>query len=308
MTTHIIHHEVKPGTMCPDGIAAAAIAYKALTEKGETDIQIHGDTYRNEADYHELELPFQPQSGDRVFIVDFSYPKHWLEELASIVDEVIVLDHHISRLPMLQGLADTILLRFDTAQCGTTLTWKYFYPDQPIPELLIHVRHRDINSDYWDGKLPRSEAINTALGTLRHERRKQGLLSVIALFAELLSEGEAALERLQAEGEREIGPRDEIVRAAADRWEWTEFEGYRVPIVYLQNDEENRHYSWVGHELCERCPEAEFAIIICHESPNTYHLRSSKKGKNFNVAELCEKLGGGGQHNAAGVTLKRSEH
>lgn len=60
----VFYHQVKPGIDCPDGIAAAWIVFNALKE--DHDIKIVGVCYQSE-------IP-EVEPGDRVFIVDFSFP------------------------------------------------------------------------------------------------------------------------------------------------------------------------------------------------------------------------------------------
>lgn len=120
MTYYIIYHQYKPGSDCPDGLAASWIAAKALPEA-----KVIGWVYQTPA-------PDFLKSGDSVVCVDFSFPAAVLNQWYSQGIEVIIIDHHESALNNLSGLSDRILLNFDLSECGATLTWRHFFPNQPI--------------------------------------------------------------------------------------------------------------------------------------------------------------------------------
>jgi hypothetical protein len=166
---YIIYHEGKKGTPCPDGIMAAAIAKMAIP-----DAVLVGDSYRHESEYGDRPfvdgLPIIEQ-GDRLVIVDFSYPAAWLRYWESLGCQVTVIDHHAPKFPQLEGFSGAIL---DADECGATLTWKHFFPNRAQPEILRHVRRRDIGADGYY-KAPEncrnSKAITAAMSKHRSQLR-----------------------------------------------------------------------------------------------------------------------------------------
>ena len=80
-TTKILYHEVKKGLACPDGFFANCIARRALP-----NAQSIGCIYQTE-------LP-QIDAGDKVVIVDFSFPIEVLKTWSDRGCEIILIDHH----------------------------------------------------------------------------------------------------------------------------------------------------------------------------------------------------------------------
>lgn len=296
---HIIYHQVKEGVDCPDGIMAATIAARFFRSQNQAHC-LMGDSYRHAADYGEIP-DRQFSEGDRVVIVDFSYPAHWLRHWESQGVIVTVIDHHAPKFPMLEGFANAVL---DANECGATLTWKYFFPDEPIPELLKHVRRRDIGADgYYDGLIPDSEAINEGLSKYRFDRKD--LPDITRDLETLFVESQPSIcQQLLELGQPEIEKRDRIVNAVCDRAVFREIAGYRVPFVQTEAAED-RYASQIGNTLCKRFFQYPFAWILLSDGESN-SLRSAASGINFDVSEIASQFGGGGHRNAAGFRSKKN--
>lgn len=289
MKTTIIYHKQTETADCPDGIMAAAVAALSL----ESDFELMGDFYRKATDYPEIpgqeQYPFN--SGDELIIVDFSYPAKWLKFWETNNIKLKIIDHHAAKFPMLEGFAGAIL---DEKECGATLTWKHFFPNVPLPELLVHVRRRDIGADgYYRGEVRDSEAINEGLSTWRHKfEAKLDMLQVLG--EKLVANDSAFIEELKAIGEPKLEERDKIVAAAVQRATLNELDGYVVPWIRLSKDEA-RYYSIIGNAMAKAHPIAKFAWL---ETPDgRQHLRSVN---GFDVRPIAQSHGGDGHPPAAG--------
>ena len=297
---YIIYHQVKPGVDCPDGIMAAAIAVQHAIDHDQP-YTLLGDCYKHNDDYGDRPhgLP-DFKEGDRLTIVDFSYPAAWLNHWESEGIQVTVIDHHAPKFPMLEGFSGAVL---DANECGATLAWKHFYGDRPMPEILTHVRRRDIGADGYykaDENCRDSKAITEAIAHHRHEADNS-----IDLCRDWLGlrpcSGGANLPLLQRQGDELLIEADRIINAAADRAEAANLRGHVCGRVVLEKDED-RHGSMIGNRIALKHPEWEFAWFVCSDGSNG--LRSSN---GFDVSEIAAQMGGGGHKTAAGWTESKKE-
>ena len=126
---------------CLDGFTAAWVARKAM---GNTAEYIPGSFANDDT---------LPDVDDRiVYLLDFSYPKYVMIELARRASKVIVLDHHLSAQKDLEPLLDnnTIEGEFDMERSGAMIAWNFFFFDQEPPKFIEYVQDRDL----WKKELP----------------------------------------------------------------------------------------------------------------------------------------------------------
>ncbi len=72
---------------------------------------------------------------DKVIMCDISFPKEEMDDLreSKEVGNFIWLDHHISAIQSCSNYPYGIR---DTNYAACELTWKYFFPDEPMPEIV----------------------------------------------------------------------------------------------------------------------------------------------------------------------------
>ena len=296
----IVYHLVKPGTDCPDGICAAWIVSKALNSR-QINYQLIGDVYLNEKEYlkDNYILPFDYIDND-IILVDFSYPYLILDGIRKQAKSLTILDHHESRMIDIANLGKHIKGGYSPSDCGATFAWNYFFPDTPQPWFLKYVRQRDIGVDgYYEGEIPHSEAINTAIST-----RRKGLIGVEAftVFEQLLDTAE---QELIDEGMPFIIERDKLVNEALNQYNGATIQvgKYNVPYYQLVNKEAHQHYSVIGSKAAKKHKEDyEFIAITTHD-PLVISLRSVTD--NVHLGYLAKSLGGGGHKRAAGYTITK---
>lgn len=298
MSALIVYHQARPGILCPDGAMAAAIAHLYYEGRG-IQHQFMGDCYRNVADYPELPDFRIPSGVGDVVIVDFSYPRSWLNYWKSLGLSVWVLDHHEPKFKLIGDFAGAVL---DANECGATIAWKHFFPDEPQPELLLHVKRRDIGADgYYEDQCPDSEAINEGLGKLRHEVWSVMGDEVFKSLADTLLKPEL-IPTMQKSGELMIEKRDRIVAEACDRSVLRTLGSYEVPFLELQ-PLEARYGSLIGNALCKVFPTHPFSWTITPDGSSS--LRSARNLSNFDVSAVAREFGGDGHRNAAGFQPQR---
>ena len=144
--------------------------------------------------------------------------------------------------------------------------------------------------DLWNWELDETYAVHEALGALG---RKFALLDRLAPMTR-----EQLLWFLLPIGEPLAAPKQKLVQEVADRFEWADVAGYKVPLVKLQPTED-RLVSEVCTVLYKRFPAAPFTACLMSDGIS-YGLRSDKNGNNTDVGAIAKSQGGGGHRNASG--------
>lgn len=142
---------------CADGFTAAWAVWKTL---GDCDFV---------AGVYGVAPP--DVTGRDVIMVDFSYKRPALEQMAKAARSIIILDHHKTAAEDLAGLgyipeqyndfvetddpAARIGVVFDMERSGAQIAWDFFH-DAARPLLVEYVGDRDL----WQFKLPLSREVN----------------------------------------------------------------------------------------------------------------------------------------------------
>ena len=314
VATKIIYHQVKPGIDCPDGIWSAFIAKRKFP-----DAEVIGWCYSH------TDNPVVPEveKGDRLIIVDFSFPESVYRKWSERGIETLTLDHHkgawddlqvlqLSSKPSFWGAIANFLklnaetsnlnknqIRFDLNESGATLTWKHFFPNQPVPPVLQYVRDRDL----WNHQLPGTKEMHEAIASLRGQYKRQGR-DIFELFSSLIKlSQEDLLAIFEPMGQDLLFQKSKKVKAIADTYYMDELDGFTVPHVKIEPGDE-RFCSDVGSYLNQTLKPL-FVVMITTDGQ--YHLRSDKNGSNFDLIPITKKYGGGGHPNAAGFTISKQQ-
>lgn len=265
---------------CADGAGAAWAVHHALGDR-DTDYVAcqHGEPPPDVSDYQ------------HVLMVDFSFKRPVLLELAGQVDQVTIIDHHDTAERELVDMPDNVEVNFDMRRSGAVMAWDYYHADalRPTPQLLKHVQDRDL----WTWALPGTAEVSEALFSRP---------LTIETFQELI-DADVACTRLYNEGQALLRKKRNEVQALAKYVVWDVIEGHEVPLVNAPW----MFASDLGHELLQRYPDAPFAgtFMVCADLQVRYSLRSDDGPGRVKVNTIAEKFGGGGHPNAAGYT--RSE-
>ena len=278
MFTAIVYHEVKPGIACPDGIAAAWVA-RINYPYGE----LIGASYGGEV---------PDLSGyQNIVIVDFSFSLEVLQGWMSAGCSVTVIDHHKTAMSDLSQFEGAV---FDMDESGATLTWKHFFPDEPVPAWLEYVKDRDL----WNFDLPMSEEIHEAISFTGRSLRQ------IDFYCGLTS------EELQAMfgplGEKLLAPKRERIAQIAETAQPCVVAGCNAMIVSV-DENESRLVSDVCSAVYKAHPEADFVMGYSWKSSEELFalaFRSDKKGNDFDVSVIAKQFGSGGHRNAAGASAR----
>lgn len=247
---------------CQDGFGAAYAAWKKFGDKA-TYIGVN----------YGKPLPNMPGAKE-VYIVDFSYSKDILVDLAGKC-QLVVLDHHKTAQEQLQGLS---FAQFDMNRSGAGMAWDYFHPETPRPWLINYIEDRDL----WRHKLPNTHDMAAALFSYP---QKFDLWDKFEQ-ADLLNEGKAIRRYQNILSE-------EMIKNAQIR-NFLEFKN--VPVVNASSS----LISDVGEALRNKYPTAPFYAIYydTKDAKRKWSLRSTDNQED--VSAIAGRFGGGGHRNAAG--------
>jgi hypothetical protein len=258
---------------CADGFAAALAAWLEIGPVGQYIPVAYGEPMP--------EIPDKSQ----VYILDFSYDRAQLVELARRSLTLVVLDHHKSAAAAVRPIegCDHALLRFNNEKSGAVLAWEHFHPFNSIPNLFLYVQDRDL----WRWDLRFSREISAALATYPYDFAtwEQIMLKLdddIA-FVELLLEGRVALRAM-----------DRLVEIQAKQAVAGRIGGYDVPVCNC-----TAHVDEVCHKLLELNPASPFVAAYRDQAGKTrrWSLRSRV---GFDCSEISKQYGGGGHAQASG--------
>lgn len=182
---------------CSDGFGAAWVASKFLQDP--TLIPV---SYGKPA-------PLDECVDECVYVVDFSYPREELIELANVAPLVIVLDHHRSAEKELADLdVPNLFIEFDMERSGCMITWDYFSnrwdrtPQCPmgsdwtrLNEIARYVQDRDL----WTWALPNSRAVSAYIAAVPKTVEHWDALLLIADWADILRGGLAVRMKIESE-------------------------------------------------------------------------------------------------------------
>jgi len=251
---------------CPDGFAAAWACWMALGDDAEYVPCSYGDA--------------PPEVADAdVYIVDFSFKRAVMRELAASARTITVLDHHVTAQEDLAGLQDelhNVTVWFDMERSGATLAWRYFHGASPC-WLVDYAEDRDL----WFHKLPGTKEINAYLSAAPRS------------FDAYSRAFEAGPEAVRGWGEGCLTWIRYYVDSVKKLARRSRFLGHDdIPVV-------NAPYTATSEVVGELAEDALFAVgwHVRSDGMTVYSLRS--RG-DFNVAKLAESMGGGGHVKAAG--------
>ena len=216
--------------------------------------------------------------GETVFVVDFSYPRDILQDIANRC-KLVVLDHHKTAM---DDLADLPFAHFDMNKSGAVLAWEYFHPNRPIPVLLKYVQDYDL----WTKELINTEENKAWRGSFnRTFERWQTMDLIVSRGDTWKAEGEAILR----------SEKMHIQRRVAQAFEVT----IDTHVVLAVN--ETQYFSEVAGELAKNTRYPFGACFFMRsDGLKIWSLRSDRNLGDFDVSEVAKLRGGGGHRNAAG--------
>jgi oligoribonuclease NrnB/cAMP/cGMP phosphodiesterase (DHH superfamily) len=261
-----------------DGRASGAIVRRALGN----------NVWLYEMDYGDSIPLDRVLTTDHIIIVDFSLPKDEMEKL-SVYHKLTWIDHHKSSILELNGLSKDWPGIRDTNQAACVLTWKYFFPDSPIPKAVRLIGDRDI----WRWEKADTGPFNEGLYQLDtrplNDKLWHPLLDNDVDFVENIIQTGKLLREARIK---------EIRRLVYRRGFPVIFDGHRTLVINTRG----------SGDIGQLVRNMGYDIAYCYvdnfhngEITTFVTLYSDE----VDVSEIAERFGGGGHSGAAGFHFQR---
>jgi oligoribonuclease NrnB/cAMP/cGMP phosphodiesterase (DHH superfamily) len=276
MKTIAIYHKD-----CSDGTAAAALV---LRKYPDAILYPLGHGY----EIHELTpIVTSAEKGDRILTVDCVIG---VKEFLAAGHQVTSIDHHVGVEQEYKQLAkDTpaFTFIFDTTHSGAGLTWNYFFPNEPVPELVKLVE----DSDLWNWKYsPDTDNVTNQLWMYNNKP------------AEVLVLMNGSLETLKKNGAIIGSYKKAMIEQMVEKTEpvTIKIASHIVPFYDL-----SVFKSEVGHLLCEK----HKGVVAIFTIENMYVRISFRCNEEHSPSALdvAKLINGGGHRNAAGARMSLDE-
>jgi oligoribonuclease NrnB/cAMP/cGMP phosphodiesterase (DHH superfamily) len=227
-------------------------------------------------------------TGRVVYMVDFSYKRPVLLEIAEHAESITILDHHKTAAADLDGIefcSNKIEVKFDMDKSGARLAWECFHPREDVPNFVTFVEDRDLWRFTYDETRPICAAIFSHDYSFEQWSKFNRLCQGYDGWMTLVKEGEA-IERKQQKDIAELLPKLTYNLTIG---------GTEVPAVNLPY----QYASDAGHILSKDAP---FAAVYYFDGKHyKFSLRSGENGAD--VSEIAKRYGGGGHKHAAGFQV-----
>lgn len=262
---------------CADGFGAAWAVRKYHLDNDLPLPEFHPGFYQS---------PPPDVTGKDVFIVDFSYKRPVLLEMAAKAKSIIIIDHHQTAKADLDNIsseAPNVITHFDMEHSGARLTWDYFFGNVKPPRLIDVIEDRDL----WRFKLGQdfTREVQAALFSFPYDFDTWTGLMMMDIH-HLRRDG-AAIERKHFKDIHEL---------IAANMQWWEISGYKVPVL-------NVPYMWssdAGHIMWK---ETDSKFAVCYWNTKDGRVFSLRSRPEFDCSEIAKQYGGGGHKNAAGFKV-----
>ena len=255
---------------CQDGFTAAWACWK-----------VHPDWEYRAAKHGESPTDVE---GRVVYMLDFSYKRPVILELAEKAETITIIDHHKTAEADLVDFPDNVFVTFDMDKSGARLAWEYFHVGSTqVPDLVRYVEDRDL----WKFQYPETKSFSAALFAEEYD------FSTWTLWD----------QKIEQEGVSwAVVSGDAIFRKAAKDTKELLQNKFRTIIGGTEVWTCNLPYTFssdAGNLLAQGEP---FGSTFYLDGGFAYFsLRSTAEG--VDVSEIAKQYGGGGHKHAAGFKI-----
>ena len=265
----VIYHD-----QCRDGFASAFAAWKKF---GSNATYIPQRT----------QIPVSNEFRDKeIYILDYGLEEDVQRALQEVNKSVVVIDHHPASETGVTAFPQNI---FNAEHSGAVLSWQFFHPEIPVPELMYFVEDHDL----WKFELKDNRAFCSALKEYDFDFHK---------WDDLLTrlEDPAFRKAFINKGQIISQFEDSLVEGLLQYKERVLFEGHEVWALNVART----YRSILGHHLARMnsgTNQPEIGIVY-YRNHGAVHISLRSNG-DVNVRVLAEKYGGGGHDNAASIKV-----
>lgn len=240
---------------------------------------------------HDMEIPYtEIEKHDKIIVCDYALPVDYMFELNKTKD-LTWIDHHASVIKeydekMATGQYQPIKGSRVSGTAAIVLTWKYFFPDKPVPEGVVLLGLNDV-FDLRDKRVRPFEYAIQSMGVNRPEDEIwseifDGKLDIPSV----VEKGEAILSWIRVRNYR-------LARSIAFE---SEVNGLKCICANMPQG-----YSDFFDSL-DNVEKYDVRINFFMNKKNLWNLSFYTYKDNVNVSELAASMGGGGHVKAAGAS------
>ena len=260
-----------------DGHCAGAIVKKAMynQENDGTGFKYIQIDYKDEFPFHVI------NKNEEIIIVDFSLQKEGdFDKLLEITKRVVWIDHHKTAIEKHKHLSHLKGIRREGKPSGCELTWRYFFPELPIPHVVL------LLGDYDTWTFDYGEATHKLqTGVKLYDTKPES-----DMWNKWLEPSYFPDEEL-ARGETALLYRTNFYKSMVESFSfWTTFEGYKAIAC---------NAGMVSSQLFDSIKE-DYDIMMPFIFDGKKWTISLYTKKDIDVSMLAKKYGGGGHKQAAG--------
>lgn len=250
---------------CPDGFGSAWLYWKAFGDAAVYIPTLYGQ---------------DPPSvrGHDVLMIDVSFPRPIIEQLAAQARSFRLLDHHRSAY---HDLADLACTHFDLDRSGVGLAWQDLHGDAPMPRLATFIQARDLDQPCPPG----GEQVLHVLDALPYDFEAWDALAtrVETDLDQVVAEGALMERKFEALAERFLPHTTPIEMAGHHGL------AVNAPMEFADA---------LGARLARH---AEFSFTWFMDAMGVVH--ASWRSRRVNVIPMAQHYGGGGHAHAAGARM-----
>ena len=288
---------------CIDGFTSAWVCYKGLTEARGVDpdsITLFPTAYDRLP-----ELLAEISTYNLIYIVDFSLP---LDSLLSLqrhlpqylpTRKITIIDHHKTAWDAYAGdlkserYTGTVYgteVILDLNECGASLVWNHFFPEEPMPILIRYVKDYDL----WTHKRAYTKEVDRFL------RLQPQTLKAWTALAALFEDEIWTTDTIQI-GKSLLDQHSQIVDDIVETATPITLDG----VLGLSANCTPNFSNDVGERLARISDTFGSTWSQTGKSQVKFSLRSI--GDSCDVEKIAGVFGGGGHRNAAGFTLSNPD-
>ncbi len=256
---------------CSDGFTAAWVAWKKF-----------GDTAEYRPIHYQDPAP-RDIVGKRVYLIDFAVSLPVLKEILKNNREVTIIDHHATGKEAAEMTQKPL---FDNSHSGAVLAWKYFFPDQKIPQLCLYIEDRDL----FQFKMKNTKEICAFLDLTDLNFKNWDRLA-----GEM--ESDKKLNNMSEQGSLIVRYENRMMKEIVeDTARLVTFEGHRTYAVNAPH----LYASGVCEVLYKKLPP----MSISWSYDKDVVIVSLRSDGSVDVGQMAKRYGGGGHKQAAGFEVK----
>ena len=274
MTTSLKDIVVIYHAQCRDGFGSAFTAWKKFGDSA---------TYIPQRTQVAVSDEFRDKE---IYVLDYGLEEDVQRALQAVNKSVVVIDHHPASEASVTAFPQNI---FDADHSGAVLSWQYFHPDTPVPEMLYFIEDHDL----WKFEMPDNRAFGSAMKEYDFDFKK---------WDDLLTRLEDPAFRTAFINKGQIISQfeDNLVEGLMQYKERVLFEGHELWALNVART----YRSILGHHLAKLnagTDQPEIGIVY-YRNLGAVNISLRSNG-DANVRVLAEKYGGGGHDNAASIKV-----